>query len=106
VLELGDAERQIVVLLALHDAEPPERLVERLGAARPHPLDVAAPAGQRVADGVAHLVALDAHPSREIVGELVRRLGSERCPADPGEQELPERAPPLTLGPLLVRGHC
>ena len=70
---------------------------------RAEPLGLGRASSRRVAHRVAHLVALDPDPAREVVGEVVGRLGRQRRPAEPGEQQLLERrAAPAVAVPVPV----
>ena len=100
MLELRYPQSEIVGLLAPDDPEPPHRLVGGVGRDRAEPLRLGAPARDRIAHRVAHRVALDPDPAREVVGDVVGRLGRERQPAEPGQQQLLEAcaAPRCRLG--------
>ena len=92
MLELRQAEGEIVRLLAPDEPEALERALRRLRRDRPEPLAVLAPAGEGGPDRLAHLGGLDAEAPGEVLGDLVGRLRGEREPAQPGEDQLLERA--------------
>ena len=85
MLELRDAEGEVVRLLAPDEAEAPQRLLGRVGREGSEPLRLRPPAREHVANRAAHRVALDADPAREVVGDVVGRLRGQRGPAEPGE---------------------
>ena len=77
MLELRDAKREVVCLVAANDAEPLERLVggdRRKGA---QPLGLRAPARNGIANGAPHLVPLDTDPACQVVGESIRGLDGQ-----------------------------
>ena len=88
MLELGDAEREIVDLLAAREPCLREPSLDRFVSVHTEPLDLGAPGRHRVLDGVAHRTAVDADPARKIVRHVVDGLQPEARPADAGEQEL------------------
>ena len=59
---------------------------------RTEPLRLRPPARDCITHGVAHRVALDPDSTRKVVGDVVSRLGREREPAEPGQQQLLEGA--------------
>jgi hypothetical protein len=77
VLDLGEAQREIGDLVALHEAQLDDQPRDQLLSPQPRVLGVAAPAGERVADGAAQLVAVDADETREVVGEVVCGFGCQ-----------------------------
>jgi len=98
MLELCHAKTEILDLLAPRESSSRESALDRLVAPRPELVCLGAPRGDGVADGATHRGAIDAHPTGEVVCDLVRRLEPEARPADPGEQELGDRPRVVVLG--------
>lgn len=88
MLELGDAEREIVDLLAAREPCLCEPSLDRFVPVHTEPLDLGAPRRHRVLDRVAHRTAVDADAARKIVRHVVGGLEPETRPADAGKQEL------------------
>src|SRR5439155_10572309 len=91
MLELGDAELDLVQLLPRYQPELPEEAGEALARALAQPARVPAPAGDRVLEHLAGLVAADAPPLAQVAGELVQPLGGQRDRADCGQRQPLER---------------
>jgi hypothetical protein len=92
VLELRNAEREVLDLLALCQPRTGQGSFDGLVPPGAEPLRLAPPRLERVPDGASHRVAVDADPARKVVRELVGRLDTERCEAEAGKQELGEGA--------------
>jgi len=90
MLELGNAEREILRLLASHEPEALEGLVRRLRRQRAEPLGLGTPARDRVTHRVTHLVTIDTDPAREVIGEIIDCLYGEGRPTERGKQKLLE----------------
>ena len=88
MLELGDAEREIVNLLAARETGLREPSLDRFVPVHTESLDLGAPGRHRVLDRVAHRAAVDADAARKIIRHVVGGLQPETRPADAGEQEL------------------
>jgi hypothetical protein len=88
MLELGDAEREILRLLASHEPEALKSLLRRVRRKRAEPLGLCPPARDRVTHRAPHLVALDADPAREVIGDVIGCLYGERGPTECGKQKL------------------
>src|SRR5262249_39921396 len=98
VLELRDAELEVAQRVAGCGTELGGSPRRHAPAALAEPGCLAPPAVDDVRDDRAHLIPLDAHPGRDLGGELVGVLRPERDRADPGEAERLECA-------ALVSGH-
>src|SRR5262245_24758351 len=85
VLELGDAELELVPLLARHEAELAQHAVQRRAGLLPDADRVAAPARRRLVDPAAHLVSAHTAARRKRVRQLVRPLRRQRDRADERE---------------------
>src|SRR6185437_4327692 len=85
VLELGDAELELVPLVARDEAELVQDAVQRRARLLPHTHRVAAPARGRLVDPAAHLVAAHSTASREGIRQLVCTLRGQRDRADERE---------------------
>ena len=87
MLELGDAELELVELVARDEADVSEETGEPGARALTEPPDIAAPAGRHVLDRPARLVA--PHPAAvgEGVDESLRAVAGQRGRTDGGEGE-------------------
>lgn len=92
VLELRDAQREIVDFGLLGNSESPDDAIHNILATHAEPVALVTPSGQRVAHGSTHRVAIDAHPLREIVSQPIGTFNRQRCPAERSEQRLLQRA--------------
>ena len=97
MLELGDAEREVLDLLAAGKPRARQRALHRLVAAIADALELGPPGRDGVAHCLPHRVALDADAPSQVVGELLDRLDARRRPADAGKQDLGD-GPGLTSG--------
>ena len=101
MLELGDAELQLVVGLARDEPElVEERLQARPGALR-QPGCVATPADHRVLDRLTHLVAPEVAAVGQIARELIGPVGAQRDRADTCQRQALDQ---LANGGLVVAG--
>src|SRR5262245_17729721 len=94
VLELGDAELEILVVVAGDEPELAEDRLERCAGLLPHAGRVAAPPRREILDQRLRLVALREATVGELLGQRVRALGGQRDGADGREDDaLGELAP-------------
>ena len=104
MLELRDAEREVLDLLAAREPRLGERPFHRLVAPCADALELRAPRGDGVAHRLPHGVTLDPDASRQVVGDLLHRLHAHRRPADTGEEQLGD-GPRLAIGLGAHRAH-
>ncbi len=93
MLELGDAQGEVVDLLATGEPEAVERALDGVVAADSEPLGLPAPGRCRVVHGRTHLRHVDPDLACELVRELVERLDPDRRPPHAGEEEPAQREP-------------
>ena len=92
MLELRDAQSEIVDLGLLRDSEPPDDTVDNILATRVEPLALVTPSRERVTHRRSHRVTIDADPARQIVSQAVSTFNRQRRPAERGQQRLLQRA--------------
>ena len=97
MLELRDAQSEIVDLGLLRDSEPPDDTVDNILATRVEPLALVTPSRERVTHRRSHRVAIDADPARQIVSQVVSTFNRQRRPAERGQQRLLQRASRLAF---------
>ena len=78
VLHLGEAELELLELVARHQPELGEDALKALAGARREPRGVAAPAADRLLDQLANLVTLHSATFGELACELIDALSRER----------------------------
>src|SRR6185503_15312773 len=88
VLDLCEAELELLVLGAEDEAELPEDAVHARAGALGDARRVAAPASDRVLDGRTRLVALHSPALDERVDQILHPLRSQRDDADAREEQL------------------
>ena len=98
MLELRNPESEILDLLATGEPGSGQPSLDGLVPASAEALELRAPRGDRVPDGVAHRVSLHADAACKVVGHLVDRLEAQRRPADAGEEQLGDRPEVVVLG--------
>ena len=86
MLELRDAQREIVGLVALHEPQPGDQAIDHLVAPEARVLRVTTPARKRVAHGATKLVTVEPDEPREIVRQIVCGLRCQRCPTETGQE--------------------
>lgn len=91
MLELGDPELELVYRLSRRDTELGGEARRPAFGAFGYPAGFAAPALDDVGHGRANLVTLDTEPTRQLVGEIVGALRSQRKSAEPGQGHRLER---------------
>jgi len=87
MLQLCDAQGEVVELFPTNEPEAVQRALDRIVAANPNPLGLPLPRRHGVVDGRPHLRHVDADLVRELVCELVERLDSDRRPPHAGVEE-------------------
>ena len=105
VLELRDAQREIVDFGFLRDSKPPDDAVDNILATRAEPLALVTPGRQCVAHCRSHRIAIDADTPRQIVGEAVSSLNRQSRPAERCEQRLLQRASRRDTAVLCTLSH-
>ena len=93
VLQLGDAQLQLVQLVARDEAEPRGQVLQALPRPLAEPCRVAPPAGQRVLEQLPGVVAAHAATLAQLSGELVEPLRRQGDRADRGQREPFEQIP-------------
>jgi hypothetical protein len=102
VLELGDAELEVLDVILRHQAKLAEEPVERRPCLLAEASGISAPARGHLLDERPRLVTAHHSTVGELVGERVRPLrsqrgGADRCESDSLE-EVPDRAVVIWLG--------
>ena len=87
MLELGDAQLELVPFVARDESELAQHTVQRGAGTLAGTHGVAAPAGRRLLDPRVHLVAAQTAPSGKRVGQLIRAFRRERNRTDERQQQ-------------------
>src|SRR5262249_51786794 len=104
MFELRHAQSEIVQLLAACETDLRDQLLERLLASQTRPLRAPPPRRQPARARRGGPAATAPPPPRQVVGEVVRRLGGHRRPSDPGQERRLDRPAGLPA-PVLVAVH-
>jgi hypothetical protein len=105
MLDLCDAQSEIVDVRFPDDPHPPGQPFCDIAALRAEALGLVAPGRKRVTNRLPHRIALDTEPSSQVVGQSVRLLDRHHRQAERGEQRLLQRSSPSAAAVLCTVSH-